>query len=64
MKRSERLQTSVTPDEKTDFRVEAAKRDMDMSQLLRKLVYDHLEETGHETSRGDSGNRTRVARAD
>jgi HPt (histidine-containing phosphotransfer) domain-containing protein len=44
MTRDERIQTSVCEDVKTDFRVEAAKRDMDMSELLRELIHDFLDE--------------------
>lgn len=58
MKRTAKVSTSVTPDEKGDFRVLAAERDMDMAELLRELVYDELEAEGYETSRGEqSGNQ-------
>jgi hypothetical protein len=65
MKRTKKLATSVTPEEKSDFRVEAAKQDMDMAELLRELTYDFLEEEGHETSRSEdgTGNRTPAATA-
>lgn len=60
--RGERIATSLTESEKRDFRVEAAKRDMDMSELLRELVYDFLEEEGHETSReATEGNPSEAA---
>lgn len=69
MKRSEKLSTSVTPDEQTAFRVAAAERDQQMAELLRDLVYDFLEEEGHETSRQEAqeageGNSTQAATAD
>jgi hypothetical protein len=59
MERTEKLATSVTPEEKSDFRVAAAERDMDMAELLRELAYDFLEGDGHETSRSEreTGNR-------
>jgi len=57
MTREERLATSVDEETKTDFRVEAAKRDMDMSELLRELVHDFLEE---EESEAESGNSKRM----
>ncbi|GGL55315.1 hypothetical protein [Halocalculus aciditolerans] len=50
MKRSERIQTSVTEAEKRNFRVEAATRDQEMADLLRDLVYLFLDVEGHETS--------------
>lgn len=56
MKRTEKISTSVTEDEKTRFRVLAAKRDMDMAELLRELVYDELEAEGSETTRGPEEN--------
>lgn len=43
MERTEKISTSVTEDEKSRFRVIAAKRDMSMAELLRELVYDELE---------------------
>jgi len=50
MERTERLSTNVTPEEKRAFRVAAAERDEEMAQLLRELVYEFLEEEGHETT--------------
>ncbi|MFW6434813.1 MAG: hypothetical protein ACOCY1_00385 [Halovenus sp.] len=66
MKRTEKLSTSVTPEEQSKFRVEAAQRDQQMAELLRDLVYDFLEEEGHETSRegAQEGNQTPAATAD
>jgi len=49
--RDEKLSTTVTDDEKSAFRVEAAKEDMNISQKLREIVYDYLEEQGESTSR-------------
>lgn len=48
MERSERIATSVTPEMKTQFRVEAAKRDMDMSELLRLIIQEWLAEEAGE----------------
>ena len=65
MKRTEKLSTSVTPEEKSDFRVEAAKQDKDMADLLRSLAYDYLEEQEYSTSREDEqGNPKQTATAD
>ncbi|AUV81226.1 hypothetical protein C2R22_05770 [Salinigranum rubrum] len=44
MKRDKRIQTSVTQDVKRDFRVAAAEQDMDMSELLRELIHEYLDE--------------------
>ncbi|WP_135535353.1 ribbon-helix-helix protein, CopG family [Halostella pelagica] len=44
MTRDKQLSTSVDAETKRDFRVAAAKRDMDMAELLRELVNDYLEE--------------------
>lgn len=44
MERSERLATSVTPDTKQKFRVRAAEHGMNMSEYLRKLVHDDIED--------------------
>jgi len=49
--RDEKLSTTVTGDEKTSFRMAAAAENMNMSEKLRDLVYDYLEEEGHEVSR-------------
>lgn len=59
MERSEQLAAKVTPEQKRRFRIEAAKRDMDMSELLRHIVDEFLEE--QET---ESGNPTAVQPAD
>ncbi len=58
MKRDEKLSTSVTEDEKRNFRLLAACTDMNMSQGLRTLVYDELERHGIETSRSDAEAQT------
>lgn len=55
MERTEKLSTSVTEDEKRNFRVLAAECDMAMAELLRELVYDELEDEGYETTRGPEG---------
>lgn len=44
MDRSERLSTSVTPEQKTDIRIAAMRRDISESELLRQLVEEFLEE--------------------
>lgn len=44
--KDKQLATRVTSDVKTAFRVEAAKRDMDMSDLLRELVHSYLADQG------------------
>jgi len=43
MNREEKLATNITEEKKRQFRVEAAKRDMNMSEMLRELVDDFLE---------------------
>jgi|GEM_PF-1263390 len=52
MKRTERIQTSVTPDVKREFRIAAAENDMEMAELLRELVHDYLDERA-ETDEGN-----------
>jgi len=52
MKRTERIQTSVTPEVKRDFRVAAAENDMEMAELLRELVHGYLDERAE----ADEGN--------
>lgn len=59
--RDKQLATRVTPEVKTAFRVEAAKRDMDMSDLLRELIHEYLEEQGVDLDPDDSGNRSPAA---
>jgi len=49
MKRTERLSTSVTEDTKQKFRVRAAEHGMNMSEYLRQIVLDDIEE-------GEEGN--------
>lgn len=44
MTRSERLQTSVTREQKLEFRIAAERRDKSQSDLLRDLVKNFLEE--------------------
>lgn len=63
MERDQKLSTTVTESEKQDVRVRAAKQGKNMSQYLRDLVYDDLEDAGYETSReeADSGNGTLAA---
>jgi len=58
MKRDEKLSTSVTEDEKLNFRLLAAGSGMNMSQALRTLVYDELERHDIETSRSDAEAQT------
>lgn len=55
MKRTEKISTSVTEEEKSRFRVLAAQRDMSMAELLREVVYDEIEAEGYETSRSSEG---------
>lgn len=64
MKRTEKLSTSVTPDEKREFRVEAAERDQEMAELLREILYDWMEEQEIETSREDAEGNSTLATAD
>jgi len=56
VKRTEKVSTSVTEDEKSRFRVLAAEQDMSMAELLRGLVYDEIEDQGYETTRQPEGN--------
>lgn len=56
MKRTEKVSTSLTEDEKRRFRILAAERDMDMAELLRELVYDEIEREGYETTRNPGAN--------
>ena len=56
--KDKQLATRVTPEVKTAFRVEAAKRDMDMSDLLRELIHAYLDEQGVEIETDESGNRS------
>jgi len=58
MTRDERIQTSVSENVKTDFRVEAAKRDMDMSELLRELVHDFLDEQSEQEENPNTKTKT------
>ena len=44
MERDERLATNVTTDVKIQFRIAAAERNMRMSELLRDIVHDWLDE--------------------
>jgi len=41
--KTEKLGVGLTKEEKQKFRVEAAKRDMSMSELARKILLDELE---------------------
>jgi len=51
MTRDKKIATTVTEEEKQEFRLLAAEHGMNMSQYLRELVYDDLEANGTETSR-------------
>lgn len=42
--KTEKLGVGLTKEEKKRFRVEAAKRDMSMSELARQILLDGLEE--------------------
>jgi hypothetical protein len=67
MERTEKLSTSVTPDEKQDFkRIMVEEGYETQADLLRNLVYDKLEEEGYATSEGaDEGNlKSKTAMAD
>jgi len=44
MKRTERLSTSVTEETKQKFRIRAAEHGMNMSEYLRELVLEDIEE--------------------
>jgi len=55
MTKTERLATNVEEETKRHFRVAAAQRDMDMSELLRELVDEFLEEER------DEGNQVAAA---
>jgi hypothetical protein len=48
MERSERLATSVSPETKQKFRVRAAEEGMNMSEYLRHLVLEDIEEADAE----------------
>lgn len=63
MKRTEKVSTSLTEDEKSRFRVLAAQRDMSMAELLREIVYDEIEAEGYETTRSSEGNSAPAARS-
>lgn len=53
-KRTEKLSTSVTPEEQKQFRILAIERDYSSAAaLLRELVYAELEAEGHPTSRDE-----------
>ena len=45
MERTERLSTSVTEETKKKFRVRAAERGMNMSEYLRQIVLNDIEES-------------------
>lgn len=61
--RNQKLSTTLTEDEKQAVRVRAARQGKNMSQYIRDLIYDDLEESGHETSRqqeaASEGNQSR-----
>lgn len=44
MKRTERLSTSVTEETKQKFRIRAAEHGMNMSEYLRELALEDIEE--------------------
>jgi len=44
MERNEQLLTRVDEETKRQFRMQAAARNMDMSELLRKIVGEYLED--------------------
>jgi plasmid stability protein len=46
--KTEKLGVGLTEDEKKRFRVEAAKRDMSMSELAREILLEGLEEMDDE----------------
>jgi len=65
MDRDEKLATNITEEKKRQFRVEAAKRDMNMSELLREIIDEFLDESDSETESGDEKNpKTKTADAD
>jgi len=52
MQRTERLQASVTPAEQEAFRQLAIEQGYSTgAELVRELIYDHLEDNGYQTSR-------------
>jgi hypothetical protein len=57
-KKTEKLGVGLTKEEKQRFRIEAAKRDMSMSELARKIILGELDELGEEV---DSPNRKTMA---
>jgi len=56
--KTEKLGVGLTKEEKQWFRIEAAKRDMSMSELARKIILGELDELGEEA---DSPNRKTMA---
>lgn len=52
-KREEQIATRVDDSTKRDFRVAAAKRDMDMSELLRQIIEDFLESDANNTAHAE-----------
>jgi len=59
--KSEKLAVGLTEDEKQQFRVEAAKRGMSMSELAREVLLEEVLEDDSDDS--DEGNRKTVATA-
>lgn len=62
MERTEKISTSVTKDEKRRFRVLAAERDLSMAELLRKLVYEEIENEVDERPETPEGNSRPAAK--
>jgi hypothetical protein len=52
-KRDQKVATTVTDAEKQDVRVRAARQGKNISEYIRDLVYDDLEQAGYETSRDE-----------
>jgi len=46
--KTEKLGVGLTKEEKKQFRIEAAKRDMSMSELAREILLSRLEEIDEE----------------
>jgi antitoxin component of RelBE/YafQ-DinJ toxin-antitoxin module len=54
MERNEQLLTRVDEETKRQFRMQAAARNMDMSELLRKIVGEYLEDHSEDFEFGET----------
>jgi len=64
MDRDEKLATNITPEKKRQFRIEAAKRDMNMSELLREMVDNFLEESADSEADDEKNQNAKTTTAD